>query len=174
MGMPTGTIGIGDYLPDITVFEYLSKATATDPVGPKAWRLTDIAYKKKVVVIGVIGAFTPVCHNSHLPGYIKYHKHFLKNGIDEIWCVAVNDPFVLNAWGESLKIKSKMRLLSDAAAELVSRLGATLDLSSRGMGVRADRFVMVVDHGQIVDFVKEATGQLQVTDARSVLQRLKE
>ena len=168
----TELLGVGDYLSDITLFEYLSKATEDDPAGPKAWRLTDLAQHKKVVVVGVIGAFTPVCHNSHLPGYIKLYKHFSKKGIDEIWCVAVNDPFVLNAWGDSLKSKHKVRFLSDGAAELVSQLGATLDLSSRGMGVRSDRFVMVVDKGQIIDFVKEDPGMFQVTDAESVLERL--
>ncbi len=162
----------GQRLPDITVFEYISKSSPSIPKGPKAWRLSDLAYKKKIILIGLIGAFTPVCHHDHLPGYIKYHKQFTKKGIDEIWCITSNDSFVLNAWGQILKIKDKLRLLSDHSAELASQLNATLDLSSRGMGTRSDRFVMIVDNGEIISFIKEETGQFKTTDAQSVLQTL--
>ena len=163
------SIGIGDYLPDTTVFEYISQPAASLPAGPKSWRVSDLAHKKKIVCVGVVGAFLPVCSNKHIPGFLKLYKQFMKKGIDEIWCISVNDPFVMNAWGQSMKVKDKIRMLSDGSAELAGHLGATIDLFSRGMGVRSDRFVMMMDNGQVTEFIQEKPGCFQVTDAALIL-----
>ena len=166
------SIEVGDHLPDITIYEYITKASKYDQVGPKAWRLPDLAHKKKVVAIGVIGAFTPICTSSHLPGYLERVDDFLAKGVDELWCISVNDPFVLHAWGETMNIHGRMRLLGDGSAELVTMMDVTLDLSSRGMGVRSDRFAMIVDNGEVTHFYREDPGCFCLTSAESVLAKL--
>ena len=158
----------GSSLPDFTVYEYDAKQ------GPVEHRLPDLAYKKKVVAIGVPGAFTPLCSEGHLPGYLTHHQQFLDVGVDELWCIAVNDAFVLNAWAESLNVDGKIRMLGDGSAELVRAMDVTLDLTTKGMGVRSDRFAMVIDNGQISHFFREEPGQFYCSDAPSVLQVLKE
>ncbi|MCY4177983.1 MAG: peroxiredoxin [Endozoicomonadaceae bacterium] len=164
-----GSLTVGDYLPDITIFEYNPATLLNDKKCIKKWQLSDLAYKKKIVVIGVTGAFTPVCHNQHLPEFIKYHRQFLQKGVDELWCISPNDPFVMKAWSESLKVKNKIRMLSDEAAELATALNTTIDLSARGMGLRSDRFVIIAENGQIVNFVTEMPGQCTCTDAKAIL-----
>ncbi|WP_281645981.1 peroxiredoxin [Parendozoicomonas sp. Alg238-R29] len=158
----------GESLPDYSVYEF-----DTDK-GPVERRLPDLAYKKKVVAIGVPGAFTPVCSEGHLPGYLMHHQDFMDMGVDEIWCIAVNDAFVLNAWAKDLHVDGKVRMLGDGSAELVRAMDITLDLTAKGMGVRSDRFAMVIDNGQITHFLKEEPGHFMHTDAASVLEILKE
>lgn len=165
-------IEVGDHLPDIIIHEYIETASKYAEIGPKAWRLPDLAHKKKVVVIGVIGAFSPICTNSHLPGYLEQFEGFQKKGIDELWCVSVNDPFVMHAWSQTLNINGRMRLLCDGSAELVTMMDVTLDLTSRGMGVRSDRYAMIVDNGEITGFYREETGCFDRTSAEYVLNKL--
>ena len=166
------SIEVGDHLPDITLHEYIAEASKYDQVGPKTWRLPDLAHKKKVVAIGVIGAFTPICTSNHLPGYLEMEDDFKAKGIDELWCISVNDPFVLHAWSESLNINGRIRMLGDGSAELVTLMDVTLDLTSRGMGVRSDRFAMVVDNGEITHFYREETGCFCLTSAENMLKKL--
>ena len=158
---------VGKHLPDVTVYEFVTENSTMNhcAAGPKAWRVPDLAHKKKIIIVGVIGAFTPVCDGNHIPGYIHHHQDFMDKGIDELWCVSVNDLFVMKAWGQQLGAENKMRMLSDGSLELVTALDLTLDLSCRGMGVRSDRFAMVVDNGQVVDFIREDPGQFCLTDA---------
>ncbi len=165
------SIHVGDLLPDINIYEYIDKDNS-QPEGPKVWRLPDLAYKKKVLAIGIIGAFSPICSGPHIPGYIKEYNAFKKKGIDEIWCISVNDPFVMWAWSKELKNDGKIRMLSDGSAELVTLMDVTLDLTERGMGVRSDRFAMVIDNGVITDFLREDPGHFAYTDAKSLLKRL--
>ncbi|KEQ16210.1 peroxiredoxin family protein [Endozoicomonas numazuensis] len=164
------SIQVGDHLPDIDIYEYIDDGS--HPEGPKIWRLPDLAHKKKVLAIGIIGAFTPICSSNHVPGYIRAYDEFVKQGIDELWCISVNDPFVMWAWSEEMRCRDKMRMLSDGSAELVSLMDVTLDLSGRGMGVRSDRFAMVVDNGVITDFLREDPGHFCYTDADTLLARL--
>ena len=165
---------VGQYLPDVTVYEYITdeNATCNCSIGPKAWRAPDLAHKKKIVLVGVIGAFTPVCDGNHIPGYINTHQAFMDKGVDEIWCLAVNDVFVMKAWGKQLGAEGKMRMLSDGSRELVMVMDVTLDLTCRGMGVRSDRFAMVIENGLITDFLREDPGQFAHTDAQTLLDRL--
>ena len=158
----------GSSLPDLAVYEF----DVQD--GPTERRLPDLAYKKKVVAIGVPGAFTPVCSESHLPGYLNHYQDFKDAGIDELWCIAVNDAFVLKAWADALKIDDKVRMLSDGSAELVRAMEVTLDLTAKGMGVRSDRFAMVIDNGQVTHFFREKPGHLHHSDAATVLQVLQD
>ena len=159
-------------LPDTTVFEYVTD-DGICPAGPKAWRLPDLAYKKRVVAIGVPGAFTPVCSEGHLPGYLHHYQDFLDLGFDEIWCIAVNDVFVLNAWANALNVNGRMRMLGDGSADFVRAMDVTLDLSAKGMGVRSDRFAMVIENGEISHFLRDEPGHLSNTEASAVLALLK-
>ena len=165
------SIHIGEQLPDINIYEYIDE-NDSHPEGPKVWRLPDLAYKKKVVAIGIIGAFTPICSGSHIPGYIQKHDEFKQKGVDELWCISVNDPFVMWAWAKEMNSNGKIRMLSDGSAELATIMDVTLDLSSRGMGVRSDRFAMIIENGIITDFLREDPGHLSHTDAETMLKRL--
>lgn len=165
---------VGQHLPDVTVYEFISENNTMSQCqpGPKAWQIPDLAHKKKVIIVGVIGAFTPICDGNHIPGFIQHYQDFMDKGIDELWCLSTNDIFVMKAWGKQLGAENKMRMLSDGSLSLVMALDLTLDLTCRGMGVRSDRFAMVVKNGQIVDFLREGPGQFCLTDAATLLARL--
>ncbi|MCL6269388.1 peroxiredoxin [Sansalvadorimonas sp. 2012CJ34-2] len=160
------SIQAGNQLPDFSLFEY------DDQEGVVEKRLSDLAWKKKVIVVGVPGAYTPVCSGDHLPSYIQHYQDFIDLGIDEIWCIAVNDVFVLNAWAKEIGTEGSIRMLSDGSAEFVRAMNVALDLTSRGMGVRSDRYAMVVDNGVVTEFLREEPGQFQTTDAATLLNRL--
>ncbi|MRI34790.1 peroxiredoxin [Endozoicomonas sp. OPT23] len=164
------SIAIGDQLPDVNIFEYVAEGDETE--GIKVWRLPDLVYKKKVLIVGLIGVFTPVCTNSHIPGYVEAYDHFHRAGIDEIWCISVNDPFVMAAFARDTGCGDKIRMLSDGSGELADHMGMTLDLSDRGMGVRSDRFAMIADNGLVVDLLREDPGCFCYTDASTMLERL--
>ena len=165
---------VGLHLPDVTVYEFITEnnTMCNCAAGPKAWRVPDLAHKKKIIIVGVIGAFTPVCDGNHVPGYIQQYQAFMDKGVDELWCLSTNDLFVMKAWGQQLGAENKMRMLSDGSLELVTALDLTLDLSCRGMGVRSDRFAMVVENGQVTDFLREDPGQFCLTDAATLSNRL--
>lgn len=111
---------------------------------------TDSVFKgKKVVMFGIPGAFTPVCSEQHLPGYVSKAKQLTDKGVDAIICMAVNDPFVMKAWGSSLGADGKVRLLADGNAELTKAMGLDLDASGFGMSTRCHRFSMVVENGKV-------------------------
>eukprot|EP01102_Stenamoeba_stenopodia_P005969 TRINITY_DN16673_c0_g1_i1.p1 TRINITY_DN16673_c0_g1~~TRINITY_DN16673_c0_g1_i1.p1 ORF type:complete len:210 (-),score=43.51 TRINITY_DN16673_c0_g1_i1:22-651(-) len=129
---------------------------------------------KKVVLFGVPGAFTPVCSYQHLTSYIQNAEKLKEAGIDEVVCVAVNDPFVMKAWGEHLKVGDKVTLLSDWNASFVKNLGLDTDLSAAGLGTRAKRFSLIIDNGKVThQFVEPKPGEVSVTGADTILQILK-
>ncbi|CAM3736588.1 peroxiredoxin family protein [Parendozoicomonas haliclonae] len=163
---------IGQTLPDITVYEFAGGEDTSIAIGPLAWRLPDLAFKKKVLVIGLPGAFTSLCNGTHMPGFLDHYQDFLDLGFDELWCIAVNDAFVMHAWGQSLGVNGRVRMLSDGSAEFVRAMDVTLDLTDKGMGVRSDRFAMVLENGVITFFVREEPGLLQMSDADTILSRL--
>ena len=165
---------VGQYLPDVTVYEYIAENNATHscPAGPKAWRVPDLAHKKKVILVGVIGAFTPICDGNHVPEFIQAYQEFVDKGVDEIWCLTVNDVFVMKAWAKHLGAENKIRMLSDGSRELVTAMDVTLDLTCRGMGVRSDRFAMIIENGLITDFIREEPGLFCLTNASTILNRL--
>lgn len=111
---------------------------------------TDSVFKgKKVVMFGIPGAFTPVCSEQHLPGYVNQADQLAGKGVDSIICMAVNDPFVMQAWGDALKAHEKVRLLADGNAALTKAMGLDLDASGFGMSIRCHRFAMVVEDGKV-------------------------
>ena len=104
--------------------------------------------------------------------FLKYYKEFKKKGIEEIFCVSVNDPFVLNAWGNKLKVKDKIKMLSDGNADLAQTIDYTIDIYSKGMGVRSDRYVLIVENGKVFNFIKDERGYLENTAAEAILAKL--
>jgi len=127
---------------------------------------------KRVVIFGLPGAFTPTCSARHVPGYVDEAREFFDAGIDEIWCVSVNDAFVMNAWGRDLQTSGKVKMIADGSARFTRALGLEQDLSERGMGIRSQRYAMVVDDSVVKTLNVEAPGKFEVSSAESVLATL--
>jgi len=125
-----------------------------------------------VVIFGLPGAFTPTCSAKHVPGYVEQAAALRAAGIDEIWCVSVNDAFVMGAWGRDQHASGKVRMMADGSAAFTRALGLEQDLSARGMGIRSQRYAMVVDDGVVKTLNVEAAGKFEVSDAGSILATL--
>ncbi|MDL5368210.1 peroxiredoxin [Xanthomonas sp. NCPPB 2654] len=125
----------------------------------------------RVLLFAVPGAFTPTCSEKHLPGYVEHFEEFRKRGI-EVYCMAVNDPFVMQAWGKSQLVPDGLQMLSDGNGEFAKALGLEMDASSYGMGVRARRFALYAEHGVVRALFVEAPGEFKVSAADYVLQHL--
>jgi len=140
--------------------------------GPISIKTSELFNDKKVVLVSVPGAFTPTCSEEHLPGYIKIKKEFFSSGIDKICFVSVNDPFVMKEWGEKFN-ESDIDFLADSYGELMEKLGATLDLTSVGLGKRLSRFAIIIDNGLVIKIFDENGGGLESSKAEIVLQSIK-
>ena len=127
---------------------------------------------KKVVLFAVPGAFTPTCSAKHLPGFVEYSSDILSKGVDEIICISVNDPFVMNAWEKDQNSKGKVTLLADGNGDFTEALGLSFDGSGFGLGKRGQRFVIIIDNGTIVHLAIEEAGSFEVSSAESVLKAL--
>ena len=159
------TIKIGDQLPNGTLFEMSEE-------GPKPVSVADLVQGKRVVIFGLPGAFTPTCSALHVPGYVAQADQLKARGIDQIVCLAVNDAFVMGAWGKDQKAGGKVRMLGDGSAAFTKAIGLELDLTERGMGLRCQRFSMLVDDGVVKSLNIEAPGKFEVSDAQSMLNSL--
>ena len=160
------TIAVGDRLPAAT-FKTMS---ATGPVETT----TDAVFAGRTVVLfAVPGAFTPTCSAKHLPGYIEQAEAFKAAGVDEIWCVSVNDAFVMGAWGREQNATGKVRMIADGDAAFAKATGLTLDLNGKGLGLRSNRYSMLVKDGKVVTLNVEAPGKFEVSDAASLLAQAK-
>lgn len=162
-------IQIGDPFPEATVFE-ATEFGAACALPPKPVATREALAGKRVVVIGLIGAFTDTCALDHVPGYIEAYDQLRAKGIDEIWCVAVNDGFAMGAWGKALGAQGKLRFLGDGSAELTKKLGLAIEIP--GMGVRLARCSLLVDSGTVVRVNVEAPMKLEVSDAQTMLKQL--
>ena len=158
-------IQVGDKIP-ATNFRYVS------PEGPKEISSDELFGGKKVVLFAVPGAFTPACSQRHLPGYVDKASELKAKGIDQIACVAVNDAFVMGAWGRDQKAGGKVRMLADGSADYTKALGLELDLGARGLGLRCQRFSMLIDDGVVKQLNLEAAGKYEVSDAETMLKQL--
>ena len=136
--------------------------------GPKKIKSSEIFEKKKIILVGVPGAFTPTCSNDHLPGYLNNHHKFIEKGIDEIFFVSNNDPFVMDAWIRSYK-DNKIKYLSDCNYELLEASGLQIDLSVIGLGKRLSRFAMIIDNGLVKELFDENGGDLNLSKAEDLL-----
>ena len=166
------TIKIGDRLPAGTVQEFIEVEGNGCTVGPNAFKVEDLTKGKKIAIFGLPGAFTPTCSAKHVPGYLAHYDKLRAKGVDEIWCFAVNDPFVMGAWCRDQKATGKVRFMSDGAAEYTKKLGLELDLTGRGFGMRCQRFSMLVDDGMVKQLNVEAAGKFEVSDAETMLKQL--
>ena len=164
------TIKVGDRLPDGQLQEFIEVETAGCPLGPNTFNVADLVKGKKIVIFGLPGAYTPTCSAKHVPGYVRHHDALKAKGIDEIWCMSVNDAFVMGAWGRDQQATGKVRMMADGSADFTKKLGLELDLTARGMGMRCQRFSMLVDDGVVKKLNVEAPGQFEVSDAETMLQ----
>ena len=162
----------GDTLPDATLFEFVEDERAGCTLGPNSFSVREQTAGKRVVIFGLPGAFTPTCSAKHVPGYVEQYEALRAAGIDEIWCVSVNDAFVMGAWGRDQRTSGKVRMMADGSAAFTRALGLEQDLSGRGMGIRSQRYAMVIDDSVVKTLNLEAPGKFEVSDAASVLATL--
>jgi glutaredoxin/glutathione-dependent peroxiredoxin len=165
-------IKVGDRLPDATLTELISEERSGCTVGPNTFNVADLTKGKKVVIFGLPGAFTPTCSAKHVPSYVQNIDKLRAKGVDEVWCVSVNDAFVMGAWGKEQQADSKVRMMADGSAAFTKAVGLEMDLTSRGMGVRSQRYSMVVDNGVVKALNVEAPGKFEVSDAETVLKQV--
>jgi peroxiredoxin len=165
------TIEVGSPLPDATLRESVEFGEAC-PLAPAAVSAAEAARGKRIVIFGLPGAYTPTCSAQHVPGYLQNLDALKQKGIDEVWCVSVNDGYVMAAWGREQKALGKIRFLGDGSAEFAKKLGLEKDLTSAGMGMRMQRFSMLVDNGVVKSVKVEAPGKFEVSDAKTMLATL--
>ena len=166
------TIDIGERLPDATLQEFVEVEGDGCSIGPNSFHVEDLVRGKKIALFGLPGAFTPTCSVKHVPGYIERYDALKAKGIDEIWCVAVNDAFVMGAWGRDQHTGGKVRMMADGSGDFTKKLGLEFDLTARGMGVRSQRYSMLVDDGVVKQLNIEAGGKFEVSDAATLLKQL--
>lgn len=164
-------IKIGDQIPDATLTETVEFGEAC-PIGPKNVSVAEGTKGKRVVIFGVPGAYTPTCSAKHVPGYVQHLAEIKAKQVDEVWCIAQNDGFVMAAWGRDEKAIGKIRFLGDGNGELTNKLGLEVDLSKAGLGKRLARFSMFVDNGIVKQLNVEAPGKFDVSDAATMLKQL--
>jgi len=166
-------IKVGDKLPGGTLFEYIEVEGEGCSLGPNAFDIEKSTAGKTVAIFGLPGAFTPTCSAKHAPGYIDLAEQFKAAGVDEIWCVSVNDAFVMGAWGRELKAAGKVRMMADGSAAFAKATGLTLDLSDKGLGLRSGRYSLLVKDGAVTQLNDEKGGGFAVSDAETLLKQVR-
>ncbi len=160
------TISVGDRVPAATF-------TTMTPDGPAPKTSDDIFKGKKVVLFAVPGAFTPTCHKNHMPGFVKNADAIKAKGIDTIAVTAVNDVFVMDAWKKASGAEGKIEFLADGSADFAKKIGLSLDVSARGLGIRSQRYCMVVDDGVVKSIsVEDAPGKAELSGADNLLKQI--
>ncbi|MGJ7545775.1 MULTISPECIES: peroxiredoxin [Variovorax] len=166
-------IKIGDTLPSVTLQEYSEVEGEGCSIGPNAVDVAKASAGKTIAVFALPGAFTPTCSAKHVPGYVQHFDDFKAAGVDEIWCLSVNDAFVMGAWARDQKTGTKVRMLADGSADFAKATGLTLDLTGRGMGLRSNRYSMLVKDGKVATLNVEAPGKFEVSNAETLLAQAK-
>ncbi len=159
------TIKVGDKIPSVTL-KHMEES------GPKEITTDELFKGKKVLLFAVPGAFTPACSAQHLPGYIQNAEQIKAKGIDTIACIAVNDVFVMDAWGKSQNADDKVLMLADGDGEFAKAIGLELDLNGKGLGMRSRRYAMVVEDGIVKILELEEGGKLEISTAEKLLEKL--
>ena len=162
-------IKVGDNLPVATLMEFSETEGDGCSLGPNPVDVVGASSGKTIALLALPGAFTPTCSAKHVPGYVENFDKLKAAGVDEIWCVSVNDAFVMGAWARDQKTAGKVRMLADGDAVFTKATGLTLDLSGRGMGLRSSRYSMLVKDGKVVSLNIEAPGKFEVSDAATLL-----
>ena len=162
-------IKVGDTLPAATLMEYSEVEGNGCSIGPNPVDVAKASAGKTIALFALPGAFTPTCSAKHVPGYVEKFDELKAAGVDEIWCVSVNDAFVMGAWARDQKSTGKVRMLGDGSADFTKATGLTLDLNGRGMGLRSNRYSMLVKDGKVATLNIEAPGKFEVSDADTLL-----
>jgi peroxiredoxin len=166
------TIKVGDRLPAGTLSEFIEVEGNGCSVGPNPFKVEDLTKGKKVVIFGLPGAFTPTCSAKHVPSYLANYDKLKAKGVSDIICMSVNDAFVMGAWARDQKAGGKVRMMGDGSADFTKALGLVLDLTAKGMGVRCQRFSMLVDDGVVKTLNIEGPGKYEVSDGDTMLKQL--
>lgn len=166
------TIKIGDKLPDASLYEFFHEETEGCALGPNKFEVQKELAGKTVAILALPGAYTPTCSAKHVPGFIDHYAALKQKGVDEIWCVSVNDAFVMGMWGKSLGADGKVRMMADGSAEFTRKIGMEFDLTARGMGVRSQRYSMLVRNGVVEQFNLDQPGAFEVSSAEKLLAQL--
>ena len=166
-------IKVGDTLPAVTLAEYSEVEGNGCSIGPNPVDIAKAAAGKTVAVFAVPGAFTPTCSAKHVPSYLQNYDAMKAAGVDEIWCLSVNDPFVMGAWARDQKTDGKVRMLADGDAACAKATGLTLDLTGKGLGLRSNRYSMLVKDGKVATLNVEAPGKFEVSDGATLLAQAK-
>ena len=162
-------IKVGDALPAITLSEYSEVEGNGCSIGPNPVDVQKAAAGKTIAVFAVPGAFTPTCSAKHVPSYLQHAEALKAAGVDEIWCLAVNDPFVIGAWARDQKTGCQIRMLADGDAAFAKATGLTLDLNGKGLGLRSNRYSMLVRDGKVATLNIEGPGKFEVSDGATLL-----
>lgn len=163
----------GDTIPATTLMEFMEVEGEGCSLGPNAVDTAKASAGKTIALFALPGAFTPTCSAKHVPGYLEHFDELMAAGVDEIWCVSVNDAFVMGAWARDQKTAGKVRMLGDGDATFTKAMGQTLDLTGKGLGVRSNRYSMLVKDGKVATLNVEAAGKMDVSDAATLLKQAK-
>lgn len=166
-------IQIGETLPAVVLKEYSEVEGEGCSIGPNPVDVRAASAGKTIAIFALPGAFTPTCSARHVPGYVELASDLKAAGVDEIWCLSVNDAFVMGAWARDQKTQGKVRMLADGDAEFARAVGLTLDLTGKGMGLRSRRYSMLVRNGVVATLNVEEAGQLEVSGAEKMLAQVK-
>ena len=164
---------IGDKLPAGSLQEFIEVEGGGCTLGPNSFDLGKATAGKTIAIFALPGAYTPTCSAQHVPGYVQHADELKAAGVDEIWCVSVNDAFVMGAWGRDQHTAGKVRMMADGSADFTKATGLTLDLGARGMGLRSQRYSMLVVDGVVKTLNIEAPGKFEVSDAGTLLAQAK-
>jgi glutaredoxin/glutathione-dependent peroxiredoxin len=164
---------VGDKLPAATLQEFVEVEGNGCSIGPNTFDVAKLTAGKKIAIFALPGAFTPTCSAKHVPGYVDKAAALKAAGIDEIWCVSVNDAYVMGAWGRDQHTGGKVRMMADGSALFTTAVGLTLDRTSGGMGIRSQRYSMLVVDGVVKTLNVEAPGKFEVSDADTMLRQAK-
>jgi peroxiredoxin len=160
---------VGDKLPAGTLQEFIEVEGNGCSIGPNSFDVEKSTAGKTIALFALPGAYTPTCSAKHVPGYVEQADALKAAGVDEIWCVSVNDAFVMGAWGRDQKTGGKVRMMADGSAAFAQATGLTLDLTARGMGLRSNRYSALVKDGVVKTLNVEAPGKFEVSDAGTLL-----
>lgn len=166
------TIQTGDKLPAGQLAEFIEVEGNGCSLGPNTFEVADLVKGKTIAIFGLPGAYTPTCSAQHVPGYIEHAEALKAKGVDEIWCISVNDAFVMGAWGRDQKATGIVRMMADGNAAFSKALGLDADFSKYGMGTRSQRYSMLVKDGVVTQLNVEAGGKFEVSDAATMLKQL--
>ncbi|MCY7371403.1 MAG: peroxiredoxin [Polaromonas sp.] len=166
-------IKIGDILPATTLMEFSEVEGNGCSLGPNPVNVAKATAGKTIALFALPGAFTPTCSAKHVPSYLENFSELKAAGVDEIWCVSVNDAFVMGAWARDQKTEGKVRMMADGSADFAKATGLTLDLGARGMGLRSNRYSMLIKNGKVASLNVEVAGKFEVSDAATLLAQAK-